>query len=227
LPAARCCADFIDFVAGAPEFFAGLILAGGVGGFCCGDYFKPRRFGILRALATRVKRSVCILFMLIAWLTGLHRATAANVTLSWNASPDADATGYAVHYGTVSGSYPHKVVVGLTTNVTISNLCAGVTYYFAATTLYAASGQESTFSSEVSHTPAGVLTLSRRAASGGAAQINFPVEPGHWYEVQATTNFQTWTTIRQTGIATSNAWSQISDPDAGSFKARYYRLVLH
>ncbi len=167
------------------------------------------------------------MLILIAALAGPHRAAAANVTLSWNASPDADATGYAVHYGTVSGKYTRKVVVGLTTSVTISNLCAGVTYYFAATTLYAASGQESAFSGEVSHTPAGVLTLTRSAKTGGAAQINFPVEPGHWYEVQATTNFQTWTTIQQTGIATSNNWVQIADADAGSFKARYYRLVLH
>ena len=174
-----------------------------------------------------MKCSVCILFILIAWLTGLHRATAANVTLSWNASPDADATGYAVHYGTVSGSYTHKVVVGQTTSVTISNLCAGVTYYFAATTLYGASGEESAFSSEASYIPAGVLAMNHGASSGSPVQLNFPVEPGHWYEVQATTNFQSWTTIQQTGIATSNNWVHLADAQAGSFAARYYRLVLH
>ena len=157
----------------------------------------------------------------------MHHAAAANVTLSWNASPDADATGYAVHYGTVSGSYPHKVVVGLTTSVTISNLCAGVTYYFAATTLYGASGEESAFSSEASFVTPGCLSMSRRASCSSPTQLNFPVEPGHWYEVQATTNFQSWTTIQQTGIATSNNWVHIADTQAGNFAARYYRLVLH
>ncbi len=174
-----------------------------------------------------MKPVVSVLFILIAWLAGLDRAAAANVTLSWDASPDPDVTGYAVYYGTTSGSYTHKVAVGQVTGVTLSNLTAGVTYYFAATTLYGPNGDESAFSGEASYIPAGVLTLNRGARGGGPAQINFPVEPGHWYEVQATTDLQTWTTIQQTGIATSNNWVQVADPDAGTFKARYYRLVLH
>jgi Fibronectin type III domain len=173
-----------------------------------------------------VKFPVLTWLVLVGWLVRLDAVASGNITLSWSPSPDADATGYKICYGTASGNYTRSVSVGLVTNVFITNLCAGVTYYFAAKTLYAASGEESAFSGEATFTPAGVLKLTRNATTGGAAQINFPVEPGHWYEVQATTNLVTWTTIRRTGIATSNSWVQASDP-AGGFKARYYRLVLH
>lgn len=182
---------------------------------------------MVTALGTGVKCLVSILIMLIAVFAGVNRAAAASVTLSWNASPDADATGYKIYYGTTSGSYVHHVTVGLVTSVTISNLCAGETYYFAATTLYGASGEESAFSSEASFVTPGVLSMSRRTSCSSPTQLNFPVEPGHWYEVQATTNFQTWTTIQQTGIATSNNWVHLADAQAGSFAARYYRLVMH
>jgi hypothetical protein len=157
----------------------------------------------------------------------LNPAAAANVTLSWSASPDADATGYKIYFGTASGNYTGNVAVGLVTSVTISNLSPGITYYFAATTLYGASGEESAFSSEASFVTPGCLTMSRRTSCSSPTQLNFPVVPGHWYEVQATTNFQTWTTLQQTGIATSNNWVHITDTQAASFAARYYRLVLH
>lgn len=174
-----------------------------------------------------MKYPVLLLFLLISWFARLDAVASGNVTLNWRPSPDADATGYKIYYGTASGSYTHSVAVGPVTNAVVSNLCAGVTYYFAAKTVYAASGEESAFSSETSYIPTGVLKLTRSTTAGGAAQINFPVEPGHWYEVQATTNLVTWTTIGQTGLATSNSWVQTGDPAGGGFTARYYRLVLH
>ena len=57
--------------------------------------------------------------------------------------------------------------------------------------------------------------------------IKFPVAPAHWYEVQATVDFKSWTTIWRTGMATSNAWVQYSDTNASAYPSRYYRLVLH
>jgi hypothetical protein len=57
--------------------------------------------------------------------------------------------------------------------------------------------------------------------------IQFPVEPGHWYEVQATSDFQSWTTIWQTDVVDSNQWLQFSDTNMGAFNSRFYRLALH
>jgi hypothetical protein len=58
--------------------------------------------------------------------------------------------GYNVYYGGASGAYTNEICAGNATNVIISGLVQGTTYYFAATT-YAASGMESPFSSEVSY----------------------------------------------------------------------------
>ena len=166
-------------------------------------------------------------------LAGLVSAVARSVELDWNASSSPDVAGYNVYYGTTSGNYSHKVDAGNAVSVTISNLNAGATYFFAATA-YDTNGNESAYSSEVSFIVPGLLTMSRGAAAltqslglPAAPVMQFPVEPGHWYEVQATTDFHTWTTIWQTGVAVSNVWLQFSDPDARLFQSRFYRLVLH
>lgn len=166
-------------------------------------------------------------------LASLVSAVARSVELDWNASSSPDVAGYNVYYGTTSGNYSHKVDAGNAVSVTISNLNAGATYFFAATA-YDTNGNESAYSSEVSFIVPGLLTMSRGAAAltqslglPAAPVMQFPVEPGHWYEVQATTDFHTWTTIWQTGVAVSNVWLQFSDPDARLFQSRFYRLVLH
>lgn len=104
------------------------------------------------------------------------------VTLEWCPSPDAWVAGYAVHYGTGQttnwapqvytntnpndpcspsviispgsnwlSNYTVRVDVGNRTSCTLTNLTPGVTYYFVATA-YAADGQESLPSNEVSYT---------------------------------------------------------------------------
>lgn len=153
-------------------------------------------------------------------------AVAASVALDWTASTSTNAAGYDVYFGTTSGNYTNKVNVGNTTSVTISNLVPGVTYYFAATA-YDANGNESTFSGEISYIVPGVLTMTPAATPGGAPVIQFPVVPGSWYEVQATTDFKNWTTVGQTGVMQSNIWMQFTDPYASQFSSRYYRLVQH
>ena len=56
-------------------------------------------------------------------------------------------TGYNIYYGTMSGDYANMVSVGGVTNVTISDLDPGVTYYFAATSVDQY-GNESGYSNE-------------------------------------------------------------------------------
>jgi hypothetical protein len=89
--------------------------------------------------------------------TQLSAFAAASVTLAWNASTDPLVVGYNVYYGGASATYTNEVSAGAATNVTISGLVPGITYYFAATT-YNAANLESAFSSEVSYlVPLGVL----------------------------------------------------------------------
>src|SRR5439155_19080697 len=90
-----------------------------------------------------------IVFLFIAFALAIQAARA--VTLAWNPSPGANIAGYRVYYGAASRSYNNVVNAGNSTNVTINNLTAGVTYFFAATS-YDTSGLESDYSTEISYT---------------------------------------------------------------------------
>jgi len=70
------------------------------------------------------------------------------VTLDWDSSaPSTDIAGYFIHYGSAPKSYTNRVDVGLATSVVVSNLVAGMTYYFAATA-YSSAGLESDYTNE-------------------------------------------------------------------------------
>ena len=84
----------------------------------------------------------------------MFRLSASNappqsVTLAWDPSPATEAVNYNVYYGTASRAYTHVVAAGTNTTVTISNLLASITYYFAVTAV-SNSGLESDYSMEVS-----------------------------------------------------------------------------
>lgn len=170
--------------------------------------------------------SVLVLFI---WLANVNRTAACNVVLNWNSTASPAVVGYNVYFGTSSGHYLYKFNAGNQTTATISNLIAGVTYFFAATTVDT-NGGESGYSSEVSFIIPGMLTMTQGASSGSPASpavIQFPVAPGHWYEVQATTDFQNWSSIWQTSIAVSNVWMQFTNQEPAIYPSRYYRLAIH
>ncbi len=75
---------------------------------------------------------------------------ASSVTLAWDASPDANVTGYRIYYGAAPASYTNSITVGNITNTQIASLVEGMTYFFAATA-FDASGLESDFSNETSY----------------------------------------------------------------------------
>ena len=60
-------------------------------------------------------------------------ASAADVTIAWDANEEPDLKGYVLYYGTSSGHYTGHVDVGNQTQYTIPELQDGVTYYFAVT----------------------------------------------------------------------------------------------
>lgn len=79
-------------------------------------------------------------------------ATAADTAnLTWNASTESDLAGYKVYRGTASGTYgaPLATLPKTTASYTTTGLQTGTTYFFAITS-YDSSGNESTFSNEVS-----------------------------------------------------------------------------
>ncbi len=166
------------------------------------------------------------IFSIALALLVLDCAKGASVSLGWGDSSDTNVVAYNIYYGTASGDYTTEVSVGNVSNVTISNLTAGATYYFAATAVDA-SGNESGFSDETAYIVPGTLALSTGLKPGDLMKINFPVAPEHWYEVQASVDLKAWSTIYQTDVASSNGVVQFSDPNTASFPSRFYRLVLH
>jgi hypothetical protein len=164
--------------------------------------------------------------VLLALVLCLNNAQGAqDVRLAWNPSKSLVAAGYFLYYGTEKGGYTNKIDIGSSTTASVSGLQEGQTYYFAVTA-YNSSGVESIPSSDISYITPGMLRLLGKMNINSMG-MEFPVAPGHWYEVQASENMQAWTTIGQTDMATSNAWTQFLDPQAGQFSTRFYRLVLH
>ena len=83
-------------------------------------------------------------------VTQLPAFATQSVTLAWNPSTDPTVAGYNLYYGGASGNYTNTLSAGNATNLTVSGLVEGTTYYFAATT-YSSSGVQSPFSNEVSY----------------------------------------------------------------------------
>jgi hypothetical protein len=101
---------------------------------------------------TRVLAGILFLALLHSPVQSLNATLpdSHKVTLAWDSSPDAWVAGYALHHGTVSGNCTVRLDVGANTSATVSNLMAGVIYYFIATA-YTSDGQESLPSNEVSY----------------------------------------------------------------------------
>jgi hypothetical protein len=175
---------------------------------------------------TSSQNKLRIFLITLTLLSGLGGARAANVSLGWNPSSDPNVISYNVYYGTSSGDYTNEAVIGDVSVITVSNLTCGATYYFAVTAVDSA-GDESGFSNEVPFIIPGILILSAGANPGDPMVIEFPVAPSHWYEVQASVDLQSWSTIWQTAVEPANDWVQFSDPDFNLFPSRFYRLVLH
>jgi hypothetical protein len=72
------------------------------------------------------------------------------VTLAWSPSISTNVAGYKIYYGLASGVYNNSISVACSTNVTITGLAEGTTYYFAATAVDAL-GIESQFSNETTY----------------------------------------------------------------------------
>jgi hypothetical protein len=98
-------------------------------------------------------KSALNLFLWIALvaLSQLSEVRGQNASLTWSPTSDPNVAGYVIYYGGSRENYTNTMVLGLVTNVVVSGLTPGATYYFAATT-YDATGDESPFSNEAVYT---------------------------------------------------------------------------
>jgi hypothetical protein len=137
------------------------------------------------------------------------------------------------------------VDAGPATNCTVTGLNVGITYYFAVTA-YDMVGLESVFSPEISYTvPAtnsvppstnsvppstnsaplgkgkGKLRLNMTASKQPTLTATAPA--GYVYDVQASTDLETWTTISSV-TASSSGTISYTDKRAKDNKGQYYRL---
>lgn len=163
------------------------------------------------------------LFVVLALIAGVDRAAAGAVSLTWNSSTNSAVDGYKIYYGTTSQTYFTNVVAGNVTNITISGLTEGTTYYFAATS-YDAAGDESGYSDEVMYTATNQIVASAAtlapAVSSVAGQFSFTVSgaAGSQYVVQASTDLINWITL-----GTNVSPFTMVDSNAAAYPHRYYR----
>jgi fibronectin type 3 domain-containing protein len=169
-----------------------------------------------------VKCSIVLLLLTAAFAGSVQ---AQSVTLAWD--PVSGVSGYKLYQGGASRVYTNSINTGTATQEIISGLNVGATYYFAVTA-YDSNGLESDYSSEIIYVvtssrppPLAVLKLTKLA--GGKMNLSALGIAGHVYEVQATSNLQTWALL---GKVTANASGAITytDTKAPLYSYRCYRL---
>jgi Fibronectin type III domain len=145
-----------------------------------------------------------------------------SVILAWDASPSAEATGYRIYYGAASGNYTNSVTVGNVTSNTFPGLVVGATYSFAVVA-YNSIGLESIFSNEIIYTvPGGLAKLQIVIAANKQAILTVTGRASHAYEIQTTTNLNTWTILGTVTTGASGS-ANYTNTNAGSFSKRFYR----
>lgn len=172
-------------------------------------------------------RRTCGFLMALALLgMGAIRAEAApsegkSITLAWDPSTGPNVSGYNVYYGTASGSYSKTISSGMATNATITDLTAGVTYYFAATAVDTA-GLESAYSNEVEFTMPGTVGVG--LAIGICAEgmtLSGPGVPGKIYEIEESADLKTWTRVAS---ATADANGSFQTVQPLQQRSKFFRI---
>lgn len=109
-------------------------------------------------------------FVLSLFLVSSALAQDATIRVIWDANQEPDLAGYKIYYGQQSRNYTTTVNPGNATEVDISNLDRGTTYFFAVTA-YDQSGNESDFSQEVS-----ILIPEPRDSDPPARPVNVKIQ---------------------------------------------------
>jgi hypothetical protein len=125
-----------------------------------------------------------VVFFLFLSLVG--HARGEQVSLAWDANTEPDLGGYRLYYGTASQAYSQVIDVGNTTQVTVSNLNQGGTYFFVVTA-YNLQGAESDYSNEIQNTVLRQyrLTITKRGSGDGIISgdgIDCGADCEKWYD---------------------------------------------
>jgi len=147
------------------------------------------------------------------------------VTLAWDASPDANVTGYALYYGLENPAVTNRLDVGSAQSAMLTNLYAGSNYFFLVVA-YNAVGLESVpvgplyyippamTKIRINKLPDGSPLLQFRTAANAQCRVEYSLSPGSG----------PWLTLSTTNAdALGNV--AISDRPAGQGANRFYRGV--
>ena len=161
---------------------------------------------------------------------GLLADPDSSVSLLWFPSPSPEVIGYAVYYGAASGAYDFRVDAGTNRTVTVTNLAAGQTYFFAVTA-YDVQGDESSPSNEVSFFVASSQSnnapnLQIMVPSAGTLTMNWGAVSGRTYQAQYKTDLNqvNWSNLGN-GITVTNDTGSVSDA-IGPDPERFYRVIM-
>jgi len=170
----------------------------------------------------RISLATIVLGLLTASAFGALPGPTRTVTLAWSPSPSSTIAGYRVYLGPASQVYTDTVDAGNATTVTISNLIAGATYFFAVTA-YDIIGLESDFSNEISYTVPTTANLQVSVSPSGEVLLSGTAPGGYQYEIFATDDLKSWTTIGSMCVDVSGFF-QFTDPASSNYTMRCYRL---
>ena len=137
-------------------------------------------------------------------------AATASVNLAWSASTGSTVAGYHLYVGPSGQNYTSMVDTGASTSGTVPGLIVGSTYSFAVTA-YDITGLESPFSTPVTYTiPASTANGAKIQLKMGASKqmtLSGTAPAGYAYNVQASKDFKTWTTLTNVTASTSGTIS--------------------
>jgi len=146
----------------------------------------------------RIPNSLLPLFLFLFFFYLMPAtASAANVTLAWDANQESDLKGYILYYGTSSGQYTSNIDVGNVTQYTTPDLQDG-TYYFTVTA-YNEADDESDYSVELPYTVGSpnnnpTYSITATAGANGSISPSGTVSVSHGsdkaYTIAANQNYQ-------------------------------------
>jgi hypothetical protein len=166
-------------------------------------------------------KTVILLAFVGALLLG-GKAMAASVTLGWNPSSSTGVNGYYIYYGTSTNNFIPVPVYG--TNVTISGLATGQTYYFAAAA-FGTNWVESSLSPIISATigsviPAGGALSALTGLPAGQFGFTLSGAANTQYIVEGSTDLVNWVALQ-----TNTGSFQFIDSNTTQYPRRFYRTI--
>ncbi|MCW5553641.1 MAG: fibronectin type III domain-containing protein [Verrucomicrobiae bacterium] len=155
-----------------------------------------------------------------------------NLTLQWDPSTSSNVVGYAVYYGTNSGSYVARVDAGGQTTVSINSLIESTTYYFVAVA-YTDYGVESLPSTELAYTvpsppggPGSTFRISQLAVTADGVALSWVALPGETYVVVYKESLKdpVWIVASPALLATGTGL-QWTDLESAGHRQRFYSVT--